>query len=320
MDVGNYTVLVSNAFGVTTSSIASVTVTGTPPTIISQPQNQSILSGQTATFSVAANGYLPFNYQWQFNQSNLPGATNSVLLLNNLQGTNSGIYRVVISNSFGVAISSNAVLTVVIPFNEALNTTGVVWSTTGNAAWFGQSAITHDGSAASQSGHISDNQQSLLQTSYVGPATISFWWKVSSEPFWDTLSFSVSGVSYTNISGEVDWQQQTFSIPTGMQVLQWIYSKDPDTSIGVDAGWLDQVTFVGGSPPPLLIQPIYSGSSFSASVPTISGKTYSMEYKNSLTDSVWTRVAITQGDGTIKTLVDTNATTSQRFYRLQQSN
>src|SRR5437879_4498303 len=36
-----------------------------PPSITAQPSSQSIALGQTATFTVAATGTPPLNYQWQ---------------------------------------------------------------------------------------------------------------------------------------------------------------------------------------------------------------------------------------------------------------
>jgi hypothetical protein len=53
--------------------------------------------------------------------------------------------------------------------------------TSGDVPWFGESAITHDGVDAAQSGAIGNNQVSTLQTIMVGPGSVTFWWKVSSE-------------------------------------------------------------------------------------------------------------------------------------------
>ena len=59
------------------------------PVILSQPQDQSILEGANASFSVEASGASLLQYQWraylnplQFEE--IPGATNSTLLLTNL--------------------------------------------------------------------------------------------------------------------------------------------------------------------------------------------------------------------------------------------
>jgi hypothetical protein len=45
------------------------------------------------------------------------------------------------------------------------------------------------------------------------------------------------------------------------------------------------------------------------------GFTCYLEYKTNLTASAWNTVAQTSGDGTSKTLTDSTATNSQRFYQ-----
>jgi hypothetical protein len=59
---------------------------------------------------------------------------------------------------------------------------------------------------------------------------------------------------------------------------------------------------------------------FSFSVATQNGKTYTLEFKNGLSDPAWAPLYSILGDGTIRTLSDTNAATAQRFYRINQSN
>jgi hypothetical protein len=89
--------------------------TPTPPVITSQPTNQIVVVGQTATFSVSASGTLPLSYQWTFNTTNIAGATNSTLTLTNVQFSQAGTYAVVVSNLVNSVLSSNATLTVLIP-------------------------------------------------------------------------------------------------------------------------------------------------------------------------------------------------------------
>ena len=62
------------------------------------------------TFTVYPSGTPPIRFQWRFNDTNLSGATNSSLVLSNVQWTNAGAYSVVLSNSVGQATSSNALL------------------------------------------------------------------------------------------------------------------------------------------------------------------------------------------------------------------
>jgi hypothetical protein len=239
-DVGAYSLSVTNAFGGATGLVATIAdATPTAPTITLQPTNQTISRGSTAAFNVGVKGSMPFTYQWQFYGTNLPGLTNSSLVITQALVANRGPYDVVVSNSTGWTISSNATLTVLIPLAESLNTTGLVWTSSGNIPWFGQVEITHDGMDAAQSGAITDNQQSMLQTTMTGPGSISFWWKVSSEQFFDTLIFSISGVEQARISGEVDWQQRSFPVASGVQTLTWVYSKDSSNNSGQDAAWVD---------------------------------------------------------------------------------
>lgn len=67
--------------------------------------------GQTATLSVTADGTSPFTYQWFRNGVALPGVTQSSFQ-KQLALTDSGTYRVVVSNPAGSASSEDFTLTV----------------------------------------------------------------------------------------------------------------------------------------------------------------------------------------------------------------
>ena len=85
------------------------------PVITSQPQGQTAVVGSTVTFAVTAGGTAPLSYQWQFDSTNIAGATASSLTLTSVQPVQAGNYLVVVSNAWGVVTSSNAVLSVVPP-------------------------------------------------------------------------------------------------------------------------------------------------------------------------------------------------------------
>ena len=230
---------------------------GTTAALISnQPDPQTALAGTTATFSVQAGGTPPLRYQWRCYGTNLVGATDSSLTLTNVMPVQAGNYSVVITNDYGPAVTSSLVaLTVTtIPLAEALDYNNPGWNTYGNGYWFGQVGQTHDGVDAARSGAITNYQQSVISLNLVGPGTLSFWWKVSSETNYDHLYFFTNGAIKTAISGEVDWQQQTASLPAGMNTVLWIYYKDITISLGQDAAWLDQVSYDG--PPYLAISPL----------------------------------------------------------------
>lgn len=82
---------------------------------MSQPTNQTALVGSTVTFTVIAGGTTPLSYRWRFNGTNLVGATSATLSLSNVQFTNAGLYSVTVTNTAGLALSSNAILTIVAP-------------------------------------------------------------------------------------------------------------------------------------------------------------------------------------------------------------
>ncbi len=110
-----FTVAVSNAAGTVISNAATLTVTSTPvaPSITTQPGNQTIFAGQTATFSVVANGTSPLSYQWRKNGTAIGGATStSYTTPTETTSDNGATFSVVVSNSAGNATSNNATLTV----------------------------------------------------------------------------------------------------------------------------------------------------------------------------------------------------------------
>jgi hypothetical protein len=84
---------------------------GTNRYVAISPLNQAAHVGDTVAFT----NVLPvasLNYQWLFNGTNIAGATNSTLALTNVQIANSGLYKIVVSNSTSSGSSSNALLVV----------------------------------------------------------------------------------------------------------------------------------------------------------------------------------------------------------------
>ena len=111
----SYRAVVSNSAGSATSGAATLTVSAAAvaPSITLQPASQTVTAGQTATFSVAATGTAPLNYQWQKNGANISGATSSTYTTPaTTTGDSGNAYRVVVSNSAGSATSNAATLTV----------------------------------------------------------------------------------------------------------------------------------------------------------------------------------------------------------------
>src|SRR5256885_4435682 len=110
-----FRVVVTNSAGTVTSSAATLTVNAAAvaPTITTQPANQTVTAGQTATFAVVAAGTAPLGYQWQKNGVNITGATSASYTTATTTTADSGsTFRVVVTKTAGTVTSSAATLTV----------------------------------------------------------------------------------------------------------------------------------------------------------------------------------------------------------------
>jgi hypothetical protein len=302
------------------------------PVLTVQPGNQILKNGGTVWLHARAVGAQPMSYQWQRNGISIIDATNADFTITNAQGNQAGQYSAQVSNNIGSASSRLASVTIqpissTYNLAQALDATNLTWSTSGNADWFSETDITHDGIAAAQSGAIGNSMSTELETTVVGPGTLTFWWMVSSEEFFDFLSFymDTETTAVTNISGQVDWQQQTVPIGFGSHNLIWIYAKDPAVSVGLDSGWVDQVSFVPAVLPTQLgIPTILSAGILQFSVYTTNGASLTLtnpaavlfQASSNLVDWISLTNALTLTNGNA-VLSDPTATNSiVRFYRL----
>ncbi len=110
-----FTAVISNALGSVISNNATLTVNTAPvaPSITTQPANQTVVVGQTATFIVAATGTAPLSYQWRRNGTAIAGATSSNYTTPVTANSDNGAqFTVVVSNTVGSVTSNAATLTV----------------------------------------------------------------------------------------------------------------------------------------------------------------------------------------------------------------
>jgi hypothetical protein len=94
------------------------------PSIVTQPQAVSRFVGDTLTLSVVAEGTAPLRYQWFKGATSLVDATNSTLVITNVQLSDAGTYAVTITNSVSNIRSADAVVTITDPPVDI--TTGLV--------------------------------------------------------------------------------------------------------------------------------------------------------------------------------------------------
>ena len=111
-NAGTYTVVVYDGLDNSVESApAIVAVSSNPPSITSPVQPALVFVGDTAVFYVGAAGG-GLSYQWQSNSVSINGATNSSLVIENVQAAQAGTYSVVIWNGCGNT-SSQAALSLV---------------------------------------------------------------------------------------------------------------------------------------------------------------------------------------------------------------
>ncbi len=109
-DSGTYSVVISNAFDVTASRNALLTVV-TVPEITAPLTNINVNSGEAVTLRVGAAG-AALQYAWILRGQFLPGETNASLTLPAARAGDSGSYTVVVGNPAGLAVTSQATLSV----------------------------------------------------------------------------------------------------------------------------------------------------------------------------------------------------------------
>ena len=181
-DAGIYSVIVSNPISTATSSNAILTVNTNPvaPIFILQPAAFAARVGDNASFSGAAIGAQPINYQWNANGAPIAGATSTTVNLPGVQLTDAGTYTLVASNAIGSTTSSAAILSVlprtpplpVIPTNtfNILDFGGLGNGVSNNAAAI-QSAI--NTAAGAGGGTVIVPAGGTLSTYLSGPIVLS---------------------------------------------------------------------------------------------------------------------------------------------------
>src|ERR1039458_7934940 len=159
-----------------------------PPGITVQPSNQTTVEGSNVVLSVVAGGTGPFSYQWNFNGTNILGATNATLTLTNLHPNQSGNYAVTITTPYGSITSSNASVTVIAQNILVYKYAGIQKIIT--------SGLALSYAYAGQMFFIPDNTNGV----FVGWATIKgkkqYWVNPLPEYLWITIS-GVSNQSFT---------------------------------------------------------------------------------------------------------------------------
>ena len=164
-------------------------------------------------------------------------------------------------------VLSNSIRRVACTLQGALDTDATV-TTMPSAPWFGQLAVSHDGSDAAKSAPLDPYQYatSEMTTIVQGPAKVSFWWKISSYSgyyyYQGQLSLLDNGYSVQSIAGEQGWTHVSYRVPEGTHTLVWQFYQNYYPG-GQNCGWVDS----------LKIQPDWPSASFAIASQTVSEDT-----------------------------------------------
>jgi internalin A len=218
-----------------------------------------------------------------------------------------------ITNDMGMVTNKTITVTLVLPQvldDDFFGTADIAWTNGGDAGWFGQSTVSFNGLPAAQSANIWHGETSTLEARLVGPGTLRFWWKVSSEEGADYLMFE-SSLLNNQISGEVDWEEQIVPIALGSQIVRWYYIKNDGLSHGMDASWLSGVVFVPATG--LFVTGGPTHGECQLDLFGVPGQRYRIEVSTNLVN--WTTLATVDCTNRVTALSDPEATNATRFYR-----
>jgi beta-galactosidase len=252
----NFSVVVSNGTTSVPSNPAILTVVPPSiPTIVTQPQPQTTIAGQSAEFSVAANGSPVLKYQWRKNGVDIAGANNPVYDTPAAVAADDGAnFSVVVSNTAGATPSNAARLTVAAAIKPS-----IVTQPLGRAVGEGQSVSF----TVVASGSTPLNYQWTLNGANVGTNsdtyTIGAAQTTDAGNYQVTVSnaagstqsalavLSVSGSSGPNLAlGKTTFESSEqnaglsskFAVDGDRTVSRWSSQQVDDSSMGVDLGAL----------------------------------------------------------------------------------
>jgi hypothetical protein len=127
------------------------------------------------------------------------------------------------------------------------------------------------------------------------------------------MAFAQSSSRFTITRSVIAGGGTTFSTSSrfqlGSTIAQPLAAVPASTRFSIQGGfWI--------WPSPILFAPTKVGNNFIVSIQTEPGKTYTVQYVNSLSALNWQSLPSITGDGTVQTVTNSAPNVTQQFYRL----
>jgi hypothetical protein len=284
-------------------------------TIIGQPTSQNVRLGGNVTNAVRALSPAgPITYQWRFNGTNLPGATNSSLVITNVQLAHEGTYSVIVADSLSSLTSSNATLTVLVRAAITLQPISQTAVQGGSATFTVEAGGTLPLSFRWRRAGVTFTNGIVLSTPTNSSLTLT------NVQLSDATNYTVA---MTNLAGTAPVSSNAFlivlldtdrdGIPDALEPLDGLADSDGD-------GLSDAAEYFAGTDHldsnSVLRLEIARGSAslwFNAQP----GKSYSVQSTDSLFPTQWRKLAdvLARTNSRVETLIDP-APATNRYYRL----
>jgi hypothetical protein len=253
---------------------------GSAPVITTQPSNQSVVGGRDATLTVAATG-AGLSYQWRRNGDIIAGATSSTLTLLNVRPNQQGSYDVVIVNSAGSVVSSNAFVRVLTPLFIGANPISLVFRGSNDIANFGKTFSNATFTVAVASGNPPVNYQWYYQGAAIplatGPTLVV-----------SNVTIANEGSYYAVISDAISGGTST--VATITVLVTPVITEQPGGATVAVGDSVTMRTSIRGNPPPFGYRWRRSGGNVTNAI--VSQTTHSLTLNNMRTNDFGTYTVI----------------------------
>jgi hypothetical protein len=295
-----YFVVVGNALGVVTSSIATLTVISGPPQIQANlaPLSQQVPVGAQVTFCVSATGTEPFHYQWFINGSTpIAGATNSCYVFKALPGNND--YSVTVTGQVSPpATSSTATVTGLSsstpPPVITFNSNGTGWTINTNANML--TAAINNNTLLLTDGTNSEASTAFFNTpQYVGGFVVFFTYNETNGtiPLADGATFCIQnsangatalgdaggGLGFSGIDNSAAFEINIYNGANGGRGIQFGTNGETPDSQNPTMPYIAPLPIALGNGHPINVRLYYNGSTmFARLVDAITSDSYSTAF------------------------------------------